>query len=218
MNEIEKELKDICHNYDLPQRHTDFQIEHFIIGKESSFYGRIWQCLRELQQRYETIQAVDCELLDIEDNIKLEEIELKKLQIKNKNYESPISQELAELKKQKKEIILRKQTRKVDSYKKSLDKTRQRKMEVLAECRKFIEVFKTLINEKSFVDINDPQAQLEFWNAKFGSELNLHAMLNHPMNAELVKSVLALPNESNIKGQLINAFDNLGKKLKLQSN
>ena len=218
MNEIEKELKDICHNYDLPQRHTDFQIEHFIIGKESSFYGRIWQCLRELQQRYETIQAVDCELLDIEDNIKLEEIELKKLQIKNKNYESPISQELAELKKQKKEIILRKQTRKVDSYKKSLDKTRQRRMEVLAECRKFIEVFKTLINEKSFVDINDPQAQLEFWNAKFGSELNLHAMLNHPMNAELVKSVLALPNESNIKGQLINAFDNLGKKLKLQSN
>ena len=218
MNDIVKELKDICDNYNLPQRHTDFQIEHFIIGKESSFYGRIWQCLRELQQRYETIQAVDCELLDIEDNIKLEEIELKKLEIKNKNYESPISPELAELKKQKREIILRKQIRKVESYKKSLEKTNHRKMEVLSECRKFIEVFKALINDKPFVDINDPQAQLEFWNAKFSSELNLHAMLNHPMNAELVKSVLALPNESNIKGQLINAFDNLGKKLKLQSN
>ncbi len=218
MTEVENELKNICAKYNLPQRHTDFQIEHFIIGKEASFYGRVWQCLRELQQRYETLQAIERDLLDMNDNIELEELELQKKKIKIKNNVLPANTDFSEIKARKNEIMLQKQARKIEYMQKDLEKTNHRKSDVLSECKKFIEVFNNLINEKSFVDINEPQAQLEFWNAKFGSELNLHAMLNHPMNAELVKSVLALPNESTIKGQLINAFDNLGKKLKLQSN
>ena len=87
----------------------------------------------------------------------------------------------------------------------------------MAESAKFSSLLEEIINDSSFVDINDPNAQLEFWNSKFHAELNLTAMLNHPINPELVKSVLALPNESQAKIQLENALNNVGKKLLNQS-
>jgi hypothetical protein len=222
MTNTTTQVKEVCEKYKLPQRHTDFQIEHFIIGKEVSVYGKIWQCLRELNQRNETLEAVDSELLELADNLEWEKIALRKLELKKENLNSLSvvisNQESHLLKIKKQEILIRKQKRKVLNVEKNIAKTQSRKEDVLAECGKFIDLFNGLINQTEFVDINDPQAQLEFWTTKFNHEVSLTAALNHPMNAELVKSVLALPDESKIKIQMLNALDNVGKKLQTKNN
>jgi hypothetical protein len=214
MSEIEKSLFEVCEKYNLPQRHTDFQIEHFIIGKECSIYGKMWQCIRELQTRKDTVKALDADLIDLQDNLAFEELSLKELQYRSPDVAS--DQEdvvLAEIKQEKHKIEIKKQTRKVQSIENSIQKTIARKNDVLGETAKFLSLLNEIINDKSFVDINDPNAQLEFWNSKFHAELNLTAMLNQPINSELVKSVLAMPNESVAKIQLQNALGNISRKL-----
>lgn len=213
MSEIQKNLLETCQKYNLPQRHTDFQIEHFIIGKECSIYGRMWQCLRELQNRKDIVESLDLELLEIQDNLALENLSLKEMQYKLHDEIDDEDPVIAEIAVEKQKILIAKQKRKINSVQNSLDKTLARKSDVLAESAKFLSLFQEIINDKSFVDINDPNAQLEFWNSKFHAELNLTAMLNHPINSELVKSVLAMPNESVAKIQLQNALGNVSKKL-----
>lgn len=222
MTDMSEQVKEVCEKYKLPQRHTDFQIEHFIIGKETSLYGKIWQCLRELNQRKENLEAIELELLELDDNLALEHIHLRKLELKKESVDVGRSlasvQERNILKVKKLDVLISKQKRKIQNIQKNIVKTASRKDDVLAEASKFLDIFNRLINEREFVDINDPKAQLEFWTAKFNHEVSLTAALNHPMNAELVKSVLALPDESKIKVQMLNALDNVGKKLQSKNN
>ena len=82
MSDIQNKVKDLCEKYKLPQRHTDFQIEHFIVGKECSIYGKVWQCIRELQTRLDTLDAIDMELEELHDSLNYENLNLKKLQYK----------------------------------------------------------------------------------------------------------------------------------------
>lgn len=218
MSELQKQLFEICEKYVLPQRHTDFQIEHFIIGKECSVYGKMWQCIRELQSRKDTVEAIDSELIELNDNLAYEDLCLKEKQYSLKD--NPLEDEdrvLFEIDQEKNKIEINRQKRKIQSIEKNIEKTIAKKEDVLQESKKFLNILNEIINDKSFVDINDPNAQLEFWNSKFHAELNLTAMLNHPMNSELVKSVLALPNESVAKIQLQNALGNLSRKLLNQS-
>ena len=58
---IEK-CREILSKYNVPQRHSDFQIEKFIIGKEHSFNGRMWQCMREIETRYESLVNINFEI------------------------------------------------------------------------------------------------------------------------------------------------------------
>ena len=218
MSDIQNKVKDLCEKYKLPQRHTDFQIEHFIVGKECSIYGKVWQCIRELQTRLDTLDAIDMELEELHDSLNYENLNLKKLQYKLQD--KPDENEdivIFEIKQEKRKIQISRQKRKIFLIGKNIEKTHSRKADVLAESAKFSSLLEEIINDSSFVDINDPNAQLEFWNSKFHAELNLTAMLNHPINPELVKSVLALPNESQAKIQLENALNNVGKKLLNQS-
>lgn len=218
MNVIINDIKEICNRFKLPQRHTDFQIENFIIGKETSICGQMWQCIRELQNRLDILESIDLELIDAKENMELAEIDLDKLQLKNKKEDFADCDKTVLLKKRKKEILILKQKRKIDSYERSITRTKSKKEDVQAESETLLNIFRRLINEHSFVDINDPAAQLEFWNSKFGTDLNLTAMLNHPLNSELVKSVLALPKESTVKIQLQKALESISNKLITQKS
>lgn len=54
---------------------------------------------------------------------------------------------------------------------------------------------------------NDNNAQAEYFENKFGSELNLDFLLGHPVNKELVKSILQLENNSRLKHNLIESMN-----------
>jgi hypothetical protein len=57
------------------QGRTNFQIEKFIIGKEHSFHGRMWQCMREIETRYDSLVNINFEIENQKDDIILKKIE-----------------------------------------------------------------------------------------------------------------------------------------------
>ena len=56
-------------------RHSYFQLKYFVIGKEPTLQAQMWQCLRELQARKETIDSLALEIEDTKDQIELLDVE-----------------------------------------------------------------------------------------------------------------------------------------------
>jgi hypothetical protein len=83
-------------------------------------------------------------------------------------------------------------------------------------------IFKTIFEEiktkTEYKEFNDNQAQLVYWNAKLDTELNLNALLNQPVGTELIKTCLALPDDSAVKKQITLALSKLNKKLIEKTN
>lgn len=147
----ENEINEICEKHKIPQRHTDFQIENFIIGKETSNHGKIWQCLRELNQRKETLYKIDIEKEELEDNLSIAKINLKKTEIElhragkeSNKYGIGSDPALREIYLEKKTIKARKQKRKILNIEDSLLKMQERRADVLHEANVFLNIFKSL--------------------------------------------------------------------------
>ena len=198
---IEK-CQEILSKYNVPQRHSDFQIEKFIIGKEPTFAARIWQCLREIDSRYESLLSVDFEIENQKDDIILKNIEKKINLLKDKA-----------LRTEEDEVNLRKINRSIAHMDILLNKLIVKKTNLEAEVKKFIEIFEELIKSVSYVDFNDNSAQEEYFENKFKNEINLNILLGHPINNELVRSTMCLGDGSKVKGQIVDALNNLQRKL-----
>lgn len=214
MNLVEK-AKQIAEENRIPSCHSDFQIENFIIGKETSVYGKMWQCVREIQSRCDNLENCQYEMEELDDNLAMAEIDLQKLQIK---IVKSASLDLERLKNKKKEILVRKQKRKIQKLLAGKELLERKKKEITQELEVFTQVFLKLTENTEYLGFNDPKAQTQYWNSKFDHELNLAAMLGTPTNLELIKSCLALPDETNVKKQIVGVLNNINKKLLGKNN
>lgn len=214
MNLVEK-AKKIVEEHRIPGCHSDFQIENFIIGKETSIYGKMWQCVREIQARCDNLENCEHELAELNDNLSLAELDFQKLELKNI---SASCLELHKLKLQRKEILLRKQKRRIAKLKNAQILLVRKKEEICKEVETFTQIFMKLTENQDFLPFNDPKAQTEYWNNKFDNELNLSAMFGLPANIELIKSCLALPDDTKVKKQIVGVLNNINKKLLGQNN
>ena len=209
MNSKEK-LFDICEKHRIPSCHSNFQIANFIIGKETSLIAKQWQCLRELQARKDNLELIDDELEELADNIKLAKIDLDllatELEIKKSSLES-----------EKTKIMISKKTREISKLKKGQKQIELKKQDLMQEINTFISIFEELNKESHFLEYNNNQAQLEYWSKKFETELNLNSFMNSPISGELIKSILALPEQAGIRKQVLDTLTNMNKKLLQQS-
>lgn len=212
--EVIEKLENIIKEHKILPKHTNFQIEHFMIGKEFTTEGQIWQCIRELTSRSDSLKSISLELEDIDDNIELLKIKIQKLQIKptfSRNKEFEI------LNKKQKEIMIKKMERRLQASFNTKKNIEERKEAVLKECEKIIEIFIKLNPENKLINIDDDKNQLAYWNSKFGEEVALSSMLGYSISPEVVQSILALPNTAPVKAQMILAMESQGKKM-LNSN
>lgn len=210
LNEVEKQLADITAKHKVLPKHTNFQIEYFMLGKEPTINGKIWQCIRELDTRNQNLNAVNLEIEEAKDNIELAKLKLEYIKSKP-TFRKSVNLETLAVKK--KEINLRKLQRRINSMEATLSKTLERKEAILLECKTIIEVFNKINPDNRLIDIDNKENQSEYWNNKFAEEINLSAMLGMPPSAELIKSVLALPDNSPTKIQLTNAISGAKKLL-----
>ena len=186
-----------------------------MIGKEFTLAGRVWQCVRELSTRQEALLNINLEIEETNDNLQLQEIKYEKLKLKsifNKK------KDIQALNQKQKEIFLRKKERQIRVIKQKQVSLDERKKSIVAESSKILELFKKYNPENKIIDIEDKKTQLDYWNEKLDQELGLTSVLGHPLSMELVRSVLALPNEAPVKMQMNLALENAGKKLLNQSN
>jgi len=198
--------KEILEKFPAPQRHSDFQIEKFIIGKEPTHIGRAWQCLREIEARYDSLVNLDLEIENCKDDIALKLIERSD---KENETNVKIVVKTIEIKKINRQILV---------LENNLAKLHKKKICLEEESKKFVSIFNELISKIKYVDFNDEKAQKEYFENKFSNEINLNILLGHPINNELVKSTMCLDDNSKIKTSLVESFTNIQRKMLTNGN
>jgi hypothetical protein len=174
-------------------RHSYFQLKYFVIGKEPTLQAQMWQCLRELQARKETLDSIALEIEDTEDQLEIMELEKEETPIENL---SKISQ-----------VKLRRWERQKTSLQKTLKQLENRHKFALQEARFFMQAFESLEKIEPMKDYDDLEAQQEYWNEVIGQKINLKMLLQQPLDTELVQTALSLHENAPVKAQITQLLD-----------
>jgi hypothetical protein len=181
-------------------RHSFFQIKHFIIGKEPTIQAQLWRCIRELQSRKDSIDSIKLEIEQMNDTTALEEITRKRIQ------DSCCTN--SEMDVREKNIRLRMTDRKIGQQKKSMENLRQKLKDAEAEADFFAKSYLAIEQKESLKPWDDPQSQAEYWNQKMTQELELRLMLKQPIDVEVIRTILSLDDKSPIKSKTIYMLGN----------
>ena len=193
---------------DVVARHSYFQLKYFVIGKEPTHQARLWQCLREIKARKESLHSINWEIEDSEDNLELLNIDIQEREIKQKNVQSSITYEKkADRASRKEEIELKKQRRKAEAGKEALEQLQQRKKWLVEEATFFLESYQNLEELESLKPFDDFDSQKEYWGKKLADQLQLKLLLQSPLDTELVMTILALPDDIPVKQDMVRRLD-----------
>lgn len=211
--ELLNKVQKIVNQVNMPDRHTFFQIEKFIIGKEPTAQAQLWAIVRELQARLDTVEQFQKDLKDAEDNLELFDIRIERLNraireesIKN---ESNIDLNIKEF-----EINIRKLQREKEILILSARKLNNKLKNVLEEVNYLVGGYEKIVaNYGEIKPLDDEQAQKEMWNEKLLEEFNLRIILQRPLDPEFVKTVLCLHDDAPVKKQVITLVENIQKKM-----
>lgn len=200
--ELIEKAKEIINNADLKERHSFFQLNHFIIGKEPTIQSKLWQCIREINSRVETLESYKEEILTTEENFEI-------LNLKIEKYNEFLNNKISDYKKKVLEIKLKKLKRNYEKKDFVLQKLNDKLNSINEELDFFVKTFMEIEKIEKIKKFDDIKSQNEYWSAKLGNDLNLRFLLNLPTDIELCKTILSLPDSSVVKKQLTNALDQI---------
>jgi len=206
---VEHEAFKLVEKFKIPSCHSEFQIRNFIIGKETSPIGMLWQCIKEIQVRCDNLKVLNRDLEEIYDNLEIAKLEKEEIEIEQLEGSGRIK----EILEQKQKFKIKNQQRKIEKIAESVETLLSQKQNILFEVGIFLSEFENIRKNVDYKDFNDPNAQLEYWNAKFENEMVLMKTLGNPINPEVIKSVLALPQQSELRRILENSLALQTKKL-----
>jgi hypothetical protein len=193
-------------------RHSFYQLKYFVLGKEPTTQAQLWQCLKELQSRKETIETLTLQIEDTKDEIELIKIDHEKFYSDTDlTYQNT---KLNEICKREQVIKARRLKRKVESLLNNIDKM-QKKLEFeIQEAKFFLQAFEALEKVEQLKDYDNHEAQQEFWEAKISEEINLRILTKQPLPSDLLRTALSLHEKSGVKAQVINLLE--GCKAQIQ--
>jgi DNA repair ATPase RecN len=181
-----------------PESNQVFKLKYFVINKEANEHGAADQCLTEIKSRLSEIENIDYLIDDINDEIELKKIEFDDLSA----HKSNIS---------KKTII---QTRII---KRAIDRL-NKKLHSLKKDKDNLEVelfFLSDYFEKNFKNLDYSEESLKaYWNARLEREIALRALTGSPVDLELLKTVLAMPDDSKVKIDVSNSLNKMKHQLR----
>lgn len=201
----------ILENAAMPDRHTFFQIEKFIIGKEPTAQAQLWSIVRELQARRETIDQFQKELQDAEDNLELFDVKIERL---NRAIRKESQEDDSDLNIKEYEINIRKLLREREALVASAQKLNKKLKCVLEEMNYLASGYDHIVSTHGVIkNLDDEQAQKEMWNEKLLEEFNLRLILQRPFDPEFIKTVLCLNDDALVKKQVVALIENIQKKM-----
>lgn len=201
--EIEKVLEN-----EPASRHSYFQLKYFLIGKEPTNQGKMWQCLRELKTRKESLDSLELEVEETKDRLELLDIKIER--IKNPGV-SPFGidgpDDLSELDKREQVIRLRQAERQKAAIKTSLENLAERKKWLQEESRFFLETFKSIQKIEPLKAFDDLDAQKQYWGEKLAQKLNLKMLTSNHLDSDLVETIVSLPDDVPLKKQTLSTLN-----------
>lgn len=201
-NSIYKKAEEITKNK-ICNRHTFFQLKHFVLGKELTTQSKLQKCLREIDARKKTIKSIVFGIEDAKDELEI--MKLKELNLKKKKPKDNISNKHLEIQnrklKRKKEMLLD-----------TIQEMEIKLKEAEEETDFFIKAFEQLEMIEPLKRYDDPDSNAEFWNENFMQDLKLRLMLQKPIDIELVKCILSLDSESPVRKEVVGILDQVQRK------
>jgi len=211
--ELIEKIEMILNKVDLPDRHTFFQLEKFVIGKEPTAQAQLWQIVREMQARVETVDSYRKQLEDAEDTLELFDIRIER-QNRVLRSEAKEQNEHTDLNSQEYEINIRKLQRDKESLILSARKVNKKLRCVLEELAFLASAYEKIVeNYEEIKPMDDDEAQREMWNEKLLEEFNLRVILQRPLEPEFIRTVLCLGEDSVVKQHVVKLIDNIQKKM-----
>ncbi len=194
-------------------RHSYFQLKYFVLGKEPTLQAQMWQALRELQARKETIDSLEMELADMQDNLELVDIERERTR---RAIFAPynIATLPDELKNQEWTIKNRQFDRQKVILEKSLQKLTKKLDFAWQEARFFLQAFEGLNSIEHVKDYDDLESQKNYWNERITQHINLKLLLQQPLDIDMVQTALALHEDAPVKIELNKTLHFLEAKMK----
>lgn len=197
-------------NYEMAERHSYFQMKYFIVNKEPTTQSKMWQCLREIKSRYESLQALDLEVDESKDNLELIDININKMIA---IYDKKVSMGKPSDSLKISEIKLRKAKRQRVMANKNIETLVKKKKNLEEEANFFVLSFRNLEVVEPLKDYDDLESQKQYWGEKLLQKINLKMLLQSQVDTELIETVLALPDDIPIKGQTVKNLDSMHKKM-----
>lgn len=193
ISEIEEVLKQ-----EVSQRHSYFQLKYFVVGKEPTVQSKMWQCLRELKSRKESLDSIELELENSKDKLELLDISIERINLSNPT--DVLSQKENEIKTR--QIKRRKKAAQVNIL-----QLVERKKWLEEESRFFLETFKSLLKIEPLKHFDDIESQKQYWGEKLAQKLNLKMLTHNQLDTELVETLIALPDDMPIKKQALRTLE-----------
>jgi hypothetical protein len=174
---------------------TFFQLAHFVVGKEPTAQARMHRCLEEVRDRRKSVSALMLQIDETNDQNKLLDIEMERLDA---------------LPLRERSIRERQLQRKVQANHRQLDELISR-LATLQEEEVFLkQLYEETAKTTELKPWGDYGVQLEYWNAKLAQEIEQRLILNAPVDMEVIKTALALPEQAPIKQSLVRYVEVLG--------
>jgi len=213
---LREEIKELLKN-EVAQRHSYFQLKYFLIGKEPTYQSKMWQCLRELKTRYDSLEAIDLEREEVKDKIELLDISVLRSE----------RQAGDELDAREAGIRARQLQRQKRALEKNLVDLDERERWLREESLFFVETFKNIEKIEPLRPFDDLEAQRQYWNERLTTKANLKMLTQNTVDSELVETIISLPDDLPIKKhtlrnlnlkqeQTLKQLEEVAKKLQLK--
>lgn len=207
-----KKVDTILANCEIPDRHTFFQLKNFIIGKEYTVQGQLWQVVREIKSRKDSLDALDLQIANAEDDLDL--IDIRKECIDNDRLTfSMHSDTVSQIRIRECEIHKRKLEREKQALQKNIDSLKAKSKYILEEVAYLVNAFDTLSQVQPMKPLDDVASQKQYWNEKLATHLNLKLLLKNPLDSEFVNTILALDDDSPVKQYMVGMLDKVQKHM-----
>jgi len=195
-------------------RHSYFQLKYFVLGKEPTVQAQMWQCLRELQSRKETIDSLEINIEDTVDNIEMLDVQrAKDKHIIFGTFQCPEMPQ--EIKDKEWAIKERQRARHKVTLQRVLKQLEKKLQFAWQEARFFLQAFESLSKIEPLKDYDDLESQKEYWNERVTQHINLKMLLQQPLDTEIVQTALALPADSPIKAQTVKTLRHIEGQMNL---
>jgi hypothetical protein len=134
---------------------------------------------------------------DLKDKLELLDINAKRKMIEmEKN-------NLSDLSFREMEITLRQIGRQIQSLRESLLQLDDRQKWIEEESMFFLETFKNLQKIEPLRNFDDLESQKQYWNEKLSQKVNLKMLTQNHIDSELIETIVALPDDVQIKKQTL---------------
>ena len=200
MSDILEKVDSILGSVELPERHTFFQLKNFVIGKEYTVQGQLWQIVRELRSRRDSVESLQLQLEDSEDNLELIDIGIESYKEPDGfGFDSPrTALRIREMK-----VLIRKKEREKRSLLKAMEKLKSKIKYLTEEIQYLVGAFVTLSKVQEAKPLDDITAQKEYWNEKLSEELNLRLLLKTHIDTDFVRTILSLDEDAPVKQSML---------------